>query len=67
MRNVIERLRSLSRYCDELSRDLLDRRMGQRLSEAARYFGDQADALQVGIGQDNPGFAAHAFPVPKAR
>ena len=66
MREVIKRLRSLSRYCDELSKGLLDRRMRQRLSEAASYFGNQADALQAEMSRDDPAFAARAFPVPRA-
>ena len=62
MRDVVNRLGSLSRYCDHLSRGLLDRGMAKRLSDAARYFEQQADALQAESNEDDPGFAASPFP-----
>ena len=62
MQDVVKRLRSLSRYCDQLAGVLLDRGMRDRLSEAARYFDQQAEALRAESQQDDPGFAASPFP-----
>ena len=62
MADVVRKLRSLSRYCDQLAGDLLDAGMKKRLSEAARYFEQQADVLEEAKGEDDPGFAARPFP-----
>jgi len=62
MADVVRRLKSLSRYCDQLSGDLLDPGMRKRFSEAARYFQHQADALLDADGADDPSFAARPFP-----
>ena len=46
MADVVRRLRSLSRYCDQLAGDLLDPGMRKQLYQAARYFEQQADVLE---------------------
>ena len=46
MSQLVRRLRSLSHYCDQLGRDLLDRGMKKRFDEAARYFAEQADVIE---------------------
>ena len=46
MLDVVQRLRSISQYCDLLASDLLDPNLKRRFTEAARYFSEQAIALQ---------------------
>ena len=46
MSELVHRLRSVSHYCDQLGRDLFDRGMKKRFTEAARYFAEQADVIE---------------------
>lgn len=46
MSDLVPRLRALSHYCDQLGRELFDSGIRKRLAEAARYFAEQADAIE---------------------